>query len=206
MQLVVYQPPPVLVAYKGWLQRQTHRERIHYDERRTQCHEIVFNIMREFSSTLEAITRARMRIRAKQTGAPCTEPMDALQAADALAPQTSDAELFLLKIAYRQAATLAHPDKGGSTADFQAVVEAYRAKNLGSLHEFVLTRTAPVLKQIAYWLTEVQKPQIDWIEYQSSTEYQIAQLHMQGHSDRARNVTKHLVEATLLHTLAEELS
>lgn len=125
----------------------------------------------------------RARLRSLVQGIPLTEALD-----DDLGAETatvlSDAEQVLLRTAYRAAALLCHPDRGGNAEDFVALNAAYKARDLRAVQEFVIHLEKPLEEQFAYWRDECERPEIGWIQFQQSAMYQIAR-ELQAGGDTA---------------------
>lgn len=127
------------------------------------------------------ITEIQTRIRLLQRGVPATEAFDDPDPCDNL----TDAERFVLKKAYRKAASLCHPDRGGSNDEFQAVHAAYLAGDLYSLNNFVLSKQEPDLSWIQHWIDDAARCDVAWVEFQASAEFYLARLHEQGQTGKA---------------------
>ena len=84
------------------------------------------------------------------------------------------------------------------------MIAAYKAGDLGSLTEFVLSREN-LHKQITYWRTETLKPEIDYRRFQASAENRIAQLYMRGNTAEAIALVHKVLSQTVTVLLAEEL-
>lgn len=165
---------------------------------------IINRVCAKYQNTMEHTAAVHGRMRNLRRGTPSTEFQEAFQPEDMLGNNLSDAEKFLLKKSYRQAARLSHPDRGGSTEEFQAVSAAYKAKDLSSIIEYVLTREKGALDKINYWKDQVLKANVDWVRFQSTNCFVIARLYMQGYTEQADLAAQALVSAALQAALEEE--
>lgn len=153
--------------------------------------------VRTISNTLiahhQGLTReladTRQRIRLLERGTPATEALDAFQQENGLSDLPSDAEVFLLKKAYRKAANLCHPDKGGNALEFQLVTAAYKARDIHSLNAFFLARQKSKAELIDYWLLDIQRTKVAWVAFQATNEFMLAKMYQQGRTEEAIHLT-----------------
>lgn len=191
---------PLLISYKDLLRAQTLKKREQVAKRIDTALGICQKVMEPHADLTKRIIDIKSRIRARQKGIPLTETLEPVGVDNLL----SDGEAFLLKKAYRAAASLCHPDKGGNKDDFQAINAAYRSKDIGSLNEYVLSFQGTLNEQIRYWQTEVQKPDIEWGVFRASNENRIAQLYMQGQHAEADTLAKTLLTLVLSQAIAQD--
>jgi hypothetical protein len=149
------------------------------------------------------ISELKRLIALRTKGAPMTEDLDVERSVDDKPYQEAVAHAFLLKKAYRAAAKISHPDKGGNHEEFAAVAAAYKARDLNSLNEFVLYKNRSLLESISYWLDEIEKPKVQWITFQSGHAFKVVQLHKTGHEDSAKDYMQKLLQMNILQLLHE---
>lgn len=197
--LVVYEElSPVLKSYAKHLQEEVVAKRVRTRLRVANVQEISARLISKQAKLVDELKQVKLRIRNLQRGAALTEALDADD--ELLDNNLTDADRFLLKKAYRKAATLAHPDKGGDASSFAAVNEAYKAGDLNSLQEYFIFREAPNRSTIEYWLAEDKRVAIQWQKFCNTNEFAIVQLHQQGHQRRAeQTVYLLLVEQLRFH-------
>ncbi len=193
---------PLLVSYAFTLRAQALSNRARTKRLIDQDHEIVSKLLNDFSDKTKQLARLRNANRVRQKGITHNETMSEIQPEEGLTVPISDAERFLLKKAYRMAASLTHPDKGGNKEDFQYVTAAYKANDLGALTEFVLS-TGSVTDQITYWQNECQKPDIEWRSFQSTLEHKAAQLYMCGQHAKAYHLVERVLDTAIVAALNE---
>jgi len=205
-ELILYgQDDPVLLHLAKTLRVETRIKRIRYGARILQIRAVVAKVLAHHSDVADQITRIQNRMRTRQQGIPSTESVDALQTADVLKTSLSDGEKFLLKKAYKMAASLTHPDRGGSKEDFQQANAAYRVSDIASLRELVLTYQGTLNDKLNYWHTELKKPEIEWRLFQSTPEHAIAQLYMQGRQQQAIDLAGRILQVKLAEVMATEM-
>jgi len=203
---IVPEADPLLVGYLALLRAKTVANRRRIASRIAAVRDVTAKVLQPHQELMGLIARSRTRARLHQKGIASTESMDALQAASVLGDNLNDAEKFLLKKAYRKAASMCHPDRGGSTAEFQAVVAAYRSGDLTALNEYVKTKESSTLDQINYWKSACERPDIEWVEFQATNEYALARMYQQGRKAEAQALARRLLEQHLAAAVQEELS
>lgn len=183
--LVLWQPlDPLLGAYCSSTALSARRARSRLRQKIESVLAINRPLIAELEPLIDKINRVKYRIRLLQKGAPATDSLDAYSAADAVS-NGSDADRFLLKKAYRAAATVAHPDKGGTTEEFQSVYDAYLARDIHALNNYVLAKQAPTLELIQHWLDDIARCDVAWVEFRTTVEFEAASLVQQGHTEMA---------------------
>ncbi len=119
------------------------------------------------------------------------------------------ADRFLLKQAYRVAASVAHPDKqGGSAEEFALLNAAYKAGDLDTIMSYYLGRCGNLHQRLHFWYTETQKPRVRWLEFCNTVQYRVVVLRMNGDYHRARLLVKQAlnqVAASLAAKIVETL-
>lgn len=211
--LILFDPtPPILVLYAKTVKKRVIAERLQYQSRMDQFSSILEKCYDNFPELTFKVRRKKAEIQLQTRGAAATESvLDInLKATD---HETDVAQRFLVKKAYRVAASMAHPDKGGNKDDFAAVLAAYKAGDLESLNEFVLSKQKGVIDQITHWHFELRKPAIQWQHLTSTPEYKIVQAHLSGRhavaSDLAREVLTQLLfvlDQQLYHVIRRNMN
>lgn len=195
---------PLLTHLLGWARRQTIANRAVVARRIDAVRSVSAILFTHHAELVEAIKRSKQRARLSQKGAAATEALDVPDTKEFLANNLNDAEIFVLKKAYRQAAALAHPDRGGSVEEFQAVLAAYKARDQSALTEYLLSKQQPARHQLDYWMVSLHKPNIDWVRFQSTPEYSLSRLYTQGKQELAIKTAGELLQAELSRSLIEE--
>jgi hypothetical protein len=147
-------------------------------------------------------TKSRINVLTK--GVAATEAIESTGLASK-PQQEAVAEAFVLKKAYREAAAIAHPDKGGTDADFVAINAAYKSGDLTALIEYVSARSTDWQAQVEYWQAQQQRPEIQWKKFQSQPEFVLVQLYLAGKKEAAFNHAELLLK-TILASLLFQLS
>jgi len=155
-----------------------------------------------YPELLEQISAQRALIRLRTKGTPATEDLPSVNSVNSQSALEA-ANFFLLKKAYRQAANLSHPDKGGSDEDFQNVKAAYKAGDLGSLNEYVIARNHNLIAQTKHWQIELEKPNAQWQKIVSEEPYRAVALFKAGNKKAAMVLTKKILELTLVSLIKE---
>lgn len=196
--LVLWRPPneALFEAYAAGLRRRAYEVRDRYERLLNQVNDQVWAVYALDPELENKIVAVMERIRVKTEGAPMTEFSDTVQAGDrdsvntmGMTHQQREAHRFMCKKAWRRIAQLLHPDR--STADqelFQKLKDAYNQSDLVALQEFALTSEKPVVEQIQWWLTEIEKPPIRWQILQQMPMFQIARALSTGNPERARQL------------------
>jgi len=197
---------PLLTGYTASMKRLALRRRKVISARIESVRAVSARILAPHADKLAAIARSRVRRRLLQKGVPATEALDAPQTKDMLKDNLNDDEKMLLKLAYRKAAAITHPDKGGSVEDFQAVKSAYESGDLTALNEYLIARELSGLRLVDYWVAAAKRPDVQWAEFQATNEYALARMYQQGRVAEAINIAGQLVEQQLCAALAEETS
>ncbi len=156
----------------------------------------------------DAIVEVKREIRLITTGSPATESMDPPSAGsplslldDGVKHQLDDAQMQLLKRAYRKLAAICHPDKpGGSVEEFQAVQKAYENQDLDELIYLYVTHFK---FRNLYWrqsfdgldfvFTEVNRPRTQMAMMQNSPLMRAAGLHICGRTDAANDYVRRIL-------------
>ena len=203
LPVVIPRMDPVMLAYLRYVQREAENARKALVAHIEMVRAITLPYYEEFGVLTGKIAAVKVRIRMLQKGAAATESLAAPQRVEAFEGKT-EAEKYVLKKAYRQAAALCHPDKGGTTEEFQSVYNAYIAGDLYALNNFVLAREKPTMDMIRHWLLDAQRCAIAWIEFRDGTEFRIAQLVMKKQPEMARVLIDKQLNIELRLLLAQE--
>ena len=204
--LIVYNTDnPILVAWCNALRCKALRTRREVARKKDMIHAISVKITNHHEDLIRKIVAVRNRIRLIRKGEPATEALDPVGNASQLDDNLSDADRFLLKKAYRKAATLTHPDKGGSVEDFQAVQAAYAAGDLMSLNEFFLLQEESLQDRIEYWLQQPAVVHVEWIRFQATNEYAVVAMYQRGKHDEAIELAGKFLRLALVVAEREEL-
>lgn len=191
---------------------------LHARSRYKALYEQVLRICNEYYAEEEELTEVvktlRREIRLQTKGTPATIAQDAITSAGFIpngTEQLYNAQQHLLKNAYRMLAPLVHPDRGGTDELFQAVVTAYRLKDMTFLQELYLQITKDSLfwrsseDAVAYCKQEIQRPAMSTQMLQKTYEFEIVRQHALGKFDKARTLSKERL-AALIVELQRELS
>lgn len=154
----------------------------------------------------DAIVDTKREIRQITAGSPVTEAQEPPSSTvslldDAVPQQLDDAQMQLLKQAYRKLATITHPDKaGGSVEAFQAAKAAYEAQDLNELIHLYVTHFK---FRNLYWrqsfvgmdfvFTEVNRPRTQLAMMQRSALMKAASYHMGGHKEAANTLIRRIL-------------
>lgn len=190
--LCVIAPCPLKRAYTNKVQAKAKAARAATSRKIDQIQQIVAKVLEGNKELLDSIVQTKIRIRLLQKGVPATESLE-----DEVSPfsEKTTTDLFLLKKAYRLAASIAHPDKGGSEDEFYSVKRAYENGDIESLQFYYKLKQEDGFDPLGYYQNEIQKAAIDWITFQTTPEYDLARLHMQGHTDEAKRKGRLFLEA-----------
>ncbi len=204
--LIVYQPDsPLLIAFCRSLRIKTYLARKEVSRKKDMIHGTASLVMHHHKDLLQKISSIRTRIRMLERGVPATESLDPQEDIHQLDNNLSDADKFLLKKAYRKAASLAHPDRGGSVEEFQAVQAAYQAGDLSALNEyFIASGREGILSQIDYWIVQKDAASVDWEKFQTTNEFIIARMYERGDKDKAISIAGDLLREVLLQAQIQE--
>lgn len=173
MSLAIYDPGAWLRQLVFLRRKQALVARTEVNAKIRECSEVAEKFIEEHCPKQKRkITELRAALRARTLGVPLTEVLDDPLLGTKITP-LSDADQVLLKKAYKLAASMIHPDKGGSVEEFQALHAAYIAQDLRSVQEFVLHLGRGLYEQLLYWKTECERPSITWLEFQQNPAYQI---------------------------------
>jgi hypothetical protein len=143
--------------------------------------------------------RLKLEIRLITKGTPVTEPMSSIPETvenyDRLSESQRIAFTELLKKAYRAAAPLCHPDKGGDTDVFAELSEAYRHRDLIRVTSIYITLSRG---RNLYWQaseegiewasTELNRPTVQQEKLKSTILYDIVRNHVSGKVFKANNL------------------
>jgi hypothetical protein len=196
---------PILVAWCNALRRKALRARREVARKKDLIHDMSVKITNHHTDLLLKIVTVRNRIRLIRKGEPATEALDPVDNTSQLDDNLSDADRFLLKKAYRKAAALTHPDKGGSVEDFQSVQAAYAAGDLTSLNEFFLLQEESLQDRIEYWLQQPAVVHVEWIRFQATNEYAVVAMYQRGQRDEAIELAGKFLRLALVVAEREEL-
>lgn len=97
---------------------------------------------------------------------------------------------YLLKLAYRKAAQIAHPDKGGTVEDFQAVKTAFANGDTKTLFEYTTLGDKSLVDQITYWKQQVAKTAVERETAAQDFRFHIIRAYRLGQVDHAIHLTK----------------
>lgn len=199
MQLVVYAKPLLYISYLRSLQKKLQLK--HAKLQRSI--ESVLDAFNAASADLEdlklKVTFKAAKARARESGIPTVESLDP----EDLGTDRTAFRSHTLKLAYRQAARLAHPDKGGDDAEFAWVSECYKARDTAALVAFVYAKKHGV-PMIEYWQAQAGAAEARWEGIRNTAEYEVARLWLSGNRERARKMAKELLEIRLeMFSLAE---
>lgn len=193
---------PILEEYLKQLRSNAIQERRKYSSIKEQVIGRYETYLSEnFQSELDEIEEIQIQLRNRSRGDYIPDTESSVCENPINNGPNAEGERFLLKKAYRQAALLHHPDKGGHPDDFHAAAEAFRAGDLGSLQELLLSKSRSRLSQIEYWQNEVSKPQVSWVQFKSTVQYKIAVSIDYGDESTAYNLSARLLEATKLRLI-----
>jgi hypothetical protein len=194
--LIIKEPDPLLKNLAKRLKIETLNSRNLFEKRINSIKTQVESIHRKNDDLCSIIFQLKAQINLHTHGVAATEVRH-ITGLNSEPEQQVVANAFLLKKAYRTAASLAHPDKGGSHDDFLAVSAAYRANNIESLNEYVLARNRDLLDQIHYWDSERLKPKINYTIFQSSNDFKVAVLQNRGEQQAASELSRAILEHTI---------
>lgn len=157
------------------------------------------------------IDRHLRAIRELTTGIPATESLSAHFEIERQGAQLSDAERFFLKKAFKQVASIVHPDKGGNDLQFQQALLAYSTGDYLELTDMYVNlvkynnlwwRQSP--EGLEYVGTEVSRPSVGLQKLRTSLLFKVSQHHVQGNKEAA-SATMKTVLLTQLSALMFEL-
>ena len=175
---------PLLIALEKHYKRLTDKERSWWLSRVDYYDRLILPILREHTALYASVRKLKSEIQLQTKGVPSTEAIS--NDVMSMNPVRQDsANRFLLKKAYRMAAAVAHPDKGGSHDDFLSIHKAYRAGDMSSLNEYVLSRRLGLLERIKYWDDERRKPRIKHQLFQATDAFRIVQYIALGQHEQA---------------------
>lgn len=202
--ITLFEPNPLIYQYCKNLQRSALKER--------QTKQILFDSLMDtldrcynkHPELCDKIRKLQVRVQTLTKGVPATEAvMDTnIHSADR---ELDVAQELLLKKAYKQAASIAHPDKGGSNDDFASINAAYRAKDLGSLTEFVISKNKTLVEQVEYWKSEILKPDMKLKEFQAQPEFKIIRSYVSGRQEEAYSLAKVVLNYKLSYLTQQSL-
>lgn len=176
--------PPLLGAYNRQIKSRVIREREVVQAKLDYYASILEICFAHHSKLLDRIKRLRQEISAATKGVPDTLGKEDLYTTEGNV-QLDQAETLLCKKAYRIAARYAHPDKGGSHADFVAISESYRQRDLSALNEYVISRNNTIESQIQYWQDELAKPKIKLRNFHNSDQFKIVKNYVSNNEAKA---------------------
>lgn len=175
-EVVVYDPDLFLRGQVKLRQKQAIAARRAIQARKDECltvAQMFIDTHPKAKAAHQRLGRAARRARARAKGEALTESLDPVNIFDETPQDLSDAEMLLLKKAYRMAARIAHPDAGGTAEMFAALELAYRMRDLQAIQEFFIASQRSVLDQMKYWLDEIQRPNVAWQKFRRTAPYQI---------------------------------
>lgn len=200
--LVLWQEDPCLEAYCASLQVKTFRNRAFYARAEEQVSTVSAKMVSMLPELEAQIKSLRLAIRSIDTGMPATDSIEPPKAIEELDP----GQKALVKAAFKKAAGIAHPDKGGTDADFAYILAAYRANDLNVLTEYVLTygEQKPVAARISYWSDALHGARARWLKRQMTDEYRLVMRFMRGKQEQALGELKSVLQYVIV-TLNDEL-
>ncbi len=217
--LVVYQPNWEVAQYLPIWRARALKQRVTVNTWVQACSDQAESfISQNCAAEKRKLIEIRARIRALAKGIPLTEVLDEpLLEEDS--PELDDAQQLLLKKAYKMAAQLCHPDHAISDADrekreaeFAALQQAYRAKDLKAIQELVLHLERSLIDQVQYWKDEEQRAQIRWVEFKQTVVFNISRDLTSGRDPeevkqaciRYLTYLRHLLEAQHINAMAHK--
>ena len=201
--LILYDPvDPALAWYSGTLKKLVLAERARTQARVDSANKILQDCFDKHPEMIAKIRAFKTLVQLNTRGAAATESVMDTELSS-VPQEEAVARAFLLKKAYRIAAAAAHPDRGGSHDDFAAINAAYRAKDLDSITEFLISKQRSILEQIAYWRSELEKPEVSWTRFRSTPEFSIVKYAMSGNTQRAEQMALEVLRIMLVSLTAQ---
>lgn len=176
----------------------------------------VLNICNELSKNfpelMDEIKALRLEIRNASKGAAIKDAQETPTTFTVTTEgaEASDAQLALLRDAFRKLAAITHPDRPGGSAElFDEVRRAYKNRDLHFLIELYITL---VKSRNLWWITsqeakeyvqtQTARPKVLLARLRSTSEFQVMQLFMSGRKEEAKNAIHNymLMLKIALHT------
>ena len=194
----------VLEQYRKYSVKEALRLRKLYSENVSRVEEVFSGILDEFQDL------SKMLVHLRSLQEPVTTTLESENVPDTEGSheiggdnsQETVTLRFLCKKAYRAAAALTHPDKGGTSEEFALVNAAYKDLDLASLTNFLIQKSSEITIPTSHWLTEIQKSHAAWLEYTSTIKYKIVSLRLTGNVGLSSYVCRQLLEQTIQQLLA----
>lgn len=201
--VIPFDPQPLLLeSYAKTLKRKALAARKIHQDRIDSANAILQKCYDKHPELVSKVKKFKVLIQLNTRGDAATESvLDT--GLDSTPQEEAVAKAFLLKKAYKQAAAMAHPDKGGSHEDFVAINAAYRAKDIDSITEFLLSKHRSILDQISYWQSEQKKPEVSWTRFRSTPEFGIVRLYTSGNKERAEQMALEVLNILLASLTAQ---
>lgn len=217
MNLVLYRPPIDLANL--YVYHRLYTEALKEGEKFKQLTQYMDRVLEIYSEQHEDLCVERLRlkleIRLITKGTPVTEPMtvvpETVENFERLTESQKIAFTELLKKAYRAAASLCHPDKGGDKDAFAELEEAYRHRDLIRVTAIYisLSRGRNLYWQasddgIEWASTELNRPVVKQEMLKSTPLYEIVKNHVHSRVLRANALMREYIVSEI-RTLQAEL-
>lgn len=188
--LVIFQENPLFYYLMKFHQGLAVAEKEKFLDFKAICKATADTYFNQFADIQAEVLELNHEISLITSGVPQTEELDDLSSTSE--SMLSRGEQFVLKKAYRLAASLAHPDKGGSAQEFYEVTLAYKTNDVKALTAFYLAkRQESLIDLVAYYQDQSQKPRIQLQEFYKDIDFQIT---------KAAQAKNHLLAAELAKT------
>jgi len=159
----------------------------------------------------DVIVHLRRDIRLSTKGTPATIAQDSITSAGYISTGTEQlyhAQSHLVQSAFRKLAPLVHPDRGGSTEQFQMVLDAYRLRDLTFLQEMYLSLTKDRFwwnsqDAIVYLERELKRPDVTLEIIKNSELFQILKFHQAGKTEEAKECAKNYASRKVIELMLE---
>lgn len=203
MQIICYNSNnPILEWYEKGLKIRALNVRKRHQQQFDHADFVLDRLCEDFPKLVGRIRDLQGQVSTLTKGVPQTETVDLKEHTEE-SYQEAVAHAFLLKKAYRAAVAIAHPDKGGSSDDFNLVAAAYKAGDLHSLNEYVISANYNLIERISHCLNDIQRSQIAWTAFQSTEYFRAVKFYMAGDHKRASAQARLLLEVKILSLLKE---
>lgn len=201
MNIVVYKPPIDLANL--YVYNTLYKEGLAEKEKSKKLMQFIDRVLEIYSEYHEKLCserrRLKLEIRLVTKGTPVTEPMseipETVQNYETLSESQRIAFTELLKKAYKKAASLCHPDKGGDKDAFAELAEAYRHRDLVRVTAIYITLSRG---RNLYWQaseegiewasTELNRPVVQQEKLKSTILYEIVRNHVSGRMLKANSL------------------
>lgn len=204
--LVLYSDlPPTLIAYQRCLAAQAAAARERHLEFVAYCEGLADRVFDDLPDQVRRIKELKNTINNLVRGSPQTEPLGPTRITD-LNPELTSAQTQALKKAWRYAASVLHPDRGGDVEQFLYARRLYMSADLHELTDFVMAVTArPSIEVLMYYTNAVNKAAILTEAYKSkSIDYAVATAYTSQSKDAAKSMGEFILKAHIL-TLEKQL-